>query len=280
MSNPNITYSMLIDDSGNAEYMNRVMIGTAVTGLVRVEWVMGRYNQAIPPNWSVVTWQSWLASYNPLHYQVADAQNLIVQRCITANFQWLILVEHDNVLPPDAFIRFNEWIQKAEYPVVSGLYYTRAQPSEPLVFRGRGNSTFRDFEMGDLVWADGVPTGVLLIHVDVLRKMYEESPEYLAQGMVVRRVFVAPSTSMMDDHGDYHIAAGTSDIAWCDRVMKGDYLRKAGWNKFMDEHADLPFLVDTNIFSTHIEQDGRQYPPNHQELKAQLAVRRQNEFNK
>lgn len=272
---PQIHYSTLLD-SGNREYMNRVMIGTAVTGLVRIEWVMGRYNQAIPPNWSVVTWQAWLASYYPLHFQVADAQNLIVKQCLENNFQWLLLVEHDNVLPPDAFIRFNEWMQRADTPIVSGLYYTRAQPSEPLVFRGRGNSTFRDFAMGDLVWCDGVPTGTLLIHTGILRKMWEESPEYLAQGIVTRRVFVAPSTSLMDENGDYHIAAGTSDINWCDRIIKGDYLRKAGWNKHADEHAEYPFLVDTNIFSTHIDQNGMQYPPFHQELRQQLG-RRQHE---
>ena len=274
MPNPEIKYSMLIDDSGNNAYMNRVMIGTPVTGLVRIEWVMGRYNQAIPPNWSVVTWQSWITSYNPLRYQVADAQNLIVQRCVQSDFQWLLLIEHDNVLPPDAFIRFNEWIQRADTPVVSGLYYTRAQPSEPLVFRGRGNSTFRDFKMGDLVWADAVPTGTLLIHAGILKEMYNESPEYLAQGVVARRVFVAPSTAMMDQRGDYHLAAGTSDISWCDRVMNGDYMRKAGWYDFMDEHGELPFLVDTNIFCTHIEQDGMQYPPDHQELRMQLTARR------
>jgi hypothetical protein len=222
----------------------------------------------------VTTWQSWLASYNPLHYQVADAQNLIVRQCIQSNFQWLLLIEHDNVLPPDAFIRFNEYIQKADTPIVSGLYYTRAQPSEPLVFRGRGNSTYRDFRMGDLVWCDGVPTGTLLIHAGVLRAMWDESPEYLAQGNLTRRVFVSPSTSIMDEKGDYHISAGTSDLNWCDRIIKGDYLRKAGWNDFVDEHEDMPFLVDTNIFTTHIEQDGMQYPPNHQELRMQLAARR------
>jgi len=275
-TNPLLKYSMLIDESGTREYMNRVMVGTAVTGLVRIEWVMGRYNQAVPPNWSMVAWQAWLASYNPLGWQVADAQNLIVQQCLKSDYQWLLLIEHDNVLLADAFIRYNEWIKFGKYPMISGLYYTRAQPSEPLVFIGRGNSTYRDFKMGDLVWCDAVPTGTLLIHAGILKEIYNDSPEYVinyaGSGIVARRVFEAPASAQMDDHGDYHVAAGTSDINFCDRIIKGNYLRRAGWNKFMDDHADLPFLVDTNLFSTHIEADGRQYPPNHMELKQQLYL--------
>ncbi len=34
------------------KWRNRFLIGTATTGLVRMEWVQARYSQLIPTNWS------------------------------------------------------------------------------------------------------------------------------------------------------------------------------------------------------------------------------------
>ena len=33
-------------------WMNRILIGTPTTGIVRIEWVMARFGQVIPTNWS------------------------------------------------------------------------------------------------------------------------------------------------------------------------------------------------------------------------------------
>ena len=140
----------IINDSGDPGYVNRLLVGTACTGLVRVEWMMARYGQIIPANWSMVQMLQFMSSYMPLRYQVADAQNLIVAEAIKNDYEWLFLLEHDTIIPSDAFIRLNEYMRKATIPVVSGLYFTRSIPSEPLVYRGRGNSYYGDWKMGDL----------------------------------------------------------------------------------------------------------------------------------
>ena len=109
-------------------------IGTASTGLVRMEWVAARYGQIIPVNWSMVTVNQFINSFIPLRYQVADAQNLIVREAVLREFEWLFLLEHDTILPPDGFLQLNEYIRRADTPVVSGLYFTRSYPAEPLIF--------------------------------------------------------------------------------------------------------------------------------------------------
>lgn len=251
----------ILNDSGDPGYVNRILIGTPTTGNVRIEWVSARYGQIIPCNWSMVQYMHFMSSYIPLRYQVADAQNLIVKEAVEKDFEWLGLVEHDNVIPPDTFIRWNEYMRRGDTPVVSGLYFTRGYPSEPLVYRGRGNSYYGDWKMGDLVWCDGVPTGCLLIHCALLRAMWAESEEYEIAGQKTRRVFDTPRRAWFDETtGQFNTTAGTSDLEWCTRVMKGDYLRKAGWGAFADEHPEYPFLVDTNIFSFHITSDGVKYP--------------------
>lgn len=255
-------YRSIVMDSGNPGYVNRLLVATPTTGLVRIEWVAARYGQIIPVNWSMVQMDQYLNSFYPLRYQVADAQNLIVRRVIELDFEWLLLIEHDTVLPSDAFIRFNQYIRDEKTPIVSGLYYTRSRPSEPLVFRGRGTSVFTDWEMGDLVWADGVPTGCLLVHAGILRAMWEESEEYIVGDQKTRRVFDTPRALWMDPENEkfafVNATSGTSDLDWCTRVMEGGFFKKAGWDEYEDKQ--YPFLVDTQIFCKHINMDGEIFP--------------------
>lgn len=255
---------VILRDSGSQGYVNRVLIGTATTGLLRIEWVMARYGQIIPPNWSFVQMNQYLNAYVPLRYQVADAQNLIVREAIVRDFEWLMFIEHDVCMPPDAFKMFDDYMREGQVPVVSGLYYTRHRPSVPILYRGRGNSFFGDWEFGDLVWCDGVPTGLLLIHCAILRAMWEESDEYIIQHPdgrrdVTRRVFDTPRHSWFDpEAADFNISTGTSDLEWCTRVMKEGFFKKAGWDEYQE--MQYPFLCDTRIFARHVDPDGTLYP--------------------
>jgi hypothetical protein len=225
-----------------------------------MEWVSARYGQIIPTNWSLVMMNQFMHGYVPIRYGVADAQNLIVKAAVEGDFEWLLLIEDDTMPPPDAFVRFNDYMREGEVPVVSGLYFTKSEPSEPLVYRGRGVSYYGDWHLGDKVWCDGVPTGCLLIHMAILREMWQDSEEYLVHGRVpTRRVFEAPANTWWDpEEGEYYSATGTSDLQWCTRVMKNGYFKKAGWDTYQD--MEYPFLVDTNIFCRHIDIDGIQYP--------------------
>lgn len=260
-------YRTIVQDSGG-RYVNRIMIGTAATGLVRVEWVGSRYGQIIPTNWSHVEMRQFLDTFYPLRYQVADAQNLIVKEAIEREFEWLLLLEHDVVMPPDAFIRLNEYMTNEVAPFVSGLYFTRSVPSEPLIYRGRGTGSYRNWKLGDLVYCDGVPTGILLMDMRVVRLMWQDSPEYTIQypggkPATARRLFDTPRDLWRDpESAEVYTLTGTSDLDWCTKLIKGGYMRKAGWGTYLDKLEDqrYPLLVDTNIFCTHINPDGQQFP--------------------
>jgi len=268
-SNPDIEYRHIIDDSGNSSYMNRILIGTATTGLVRIEWVDARYGATTPVNWSQVLMTHQIPTYMPLRYQVADAQNVIVREALypsghqDGSFEWLLLLEHDVLIQPDCFLILNEYLQEKHVPIISGLYYTRGHPTVPLVFRGRGNGVYDDWQLGDKVYCDGVPTGLLMIHTSILQLMWDDSPEYQLPSGITRRVFETPREIWRNPQtGQLGMRSGTSDLEWCTRVMKGDYIRKAGWNKYMDELEDerYPFLCDTRLFAKHINPNGEQFP--------------------
>lgn len=252
-------YRTIIQDSGDPGYVNRLLLGTPSTGTVRIEWVQARYGQIIPTNWSFVQMLQFMDSYIPLRYQVADAQNLIVREAIERDFEWLILVEHDVILPPDTLLRFNEYMREEKVPVVSGLYYTRSRPSEPLIYRGKGTSFYTDWKLGDKVWCDGVPTGCLLIHCGILREMWKDAEVYQLGPIQTRRVFETPARAWFDpETGFVNTVTGTSDIDWCHKVMDGGYFAKAGWTEYADK--EFPFLCDTGLFCRHINPNGEQFP--------------------
>lgn len=258
---PAIEYKRIMADSGDNGYTNRLLVATPTLGKVRIEWVTARYGQIVPTNWSMVQMLQYMNQYVATRYQIADAQNMIVKEAIEKGFEWLLLIEDDTCPPPDAFVRFNQHMRDNTAPVVSGLYYTKSEPSEPLLYRGRGNSFYDDWDLGDKVWVDGVPTGMLLIRVEILKKMWEDSPEYFtSQGhQRTRRVFQFPENVWFDEKTDtFNTLVGTSDLDWCTRVVEGEYFKKAGYPEI--QKKKYPFLVDTNIFCKHITPEGRVYP--------------------
>lgn len=247
-------------DKNDGAWMNRILIGTPVTGLVRYEWVLGRYGQIIPTNWSFAQAAQPVYNYAPMRYMVPDAQNLIVKTCIEQDFEFCLFHEHDNVLPQDCFVRLNAYMRSCDVPIVSALYFTRSEPPEPLIYRGRGNSFYDQWKVGDKVWCDGVPTGTLLVHNSILKALWERSPEYMVNGQKTRKVFDCPE-NIYDDPSKitpYQVEAGTSDLTFCSRIIKEKIFDAAGWPEY--QKMRYPFLVDTNIFVPHIEQDGRQFP--------------------
>lgn len=251
----------LANNKNDPGFINRILVGTATTGNIRMEWALARYGQIIPTNWSQIQMVQYMATYAPVNYLIDDAQNLIVREVINKKFEWLFLHEHDVILPVDAFVRLNAHIRSEKNPVVSGLYYTKSIPAEPMIYRGRGNSYYTGWKYGDYVYADGVPTGCLLIHRSILEVMWNEAEEYIIPGSTekVRKVFETPRDMWFDhERGQWNSTTGTSDLDWCTKIMKNDIFKKAGWPKH--QKLKYPFLVDTNIYCKQIDDNGVTYP--------------------
>lgn len=250
--------SMLVEATEPLNH--RVLVGVPMTGLIRAEWALARWGQIIPTNWSQSECIHMLNQLTPLRYNVADARNIIVHHAVTQGFEWVLFIDHDVILPPDTLVRMNQYMRDGKHPVVAGLYFAKCHPPEPLVYRGRGNSYYGDWTLGDTVWVDGVPMGCTLINGKLLASMWHEAPEYVAGGnQRVRQVFDTPQISWVDPemHG-VRTFQGTEDLAWCNRVIKGEFLKKAGFPAIARRR--YPFLIDTGIFCWHITEHGVKYP--------------------
>ena len=239
--------------------MKRIILGIPMTGLLRSEWVLARYGQIIPCNWGMVEMFQFIDQWSPLQHTVADARNIIACAAVEQNYEWLFFVDHDVVLPPSTILYINEQMSKNDVPVYAGLYFTQSIPSEPLIYRGRGNSHYRDWNLGDKVWVDGIPMGCTLINVRLLKAMYDESEEYIVGQTKTRRIFDTPRRTYYDpEKKGWFNSTGTEDLEWCTRVMDGDFFTKSGWPKYAK--MAYPFLMDTAIFCKHIDWNGTQYP--------------------
>ena len=98
--------------------------------------------------------------------------------------------------------------------------------------------------------------------MSIIRAMWEESEPYMIGNVEARRVFETPSKAWFDpESAQFNTTAGTSDLAWCKRVMDEGFFEKAGWPEY--QGREFPFLVDTNIHCMHINNtlSGEQYPP-------------------
>jgi hypothetical protein len=42
-------------------------------------------------------------------------------------------------------------MHQGDIPMLSGLYFTKSLPAEPLIYRGRGNSYYKKWKFGDKV---------------------------------------------------------------------------------------------------------------------------------
>ena len=245
----------MIVSSGRA-IQTKVCVSIPLTGLVRAEWMLARYGQVIPCNWSNAELITWIDTFSPLSFAVDDARNIVVDRVVKEGFEWLVFIDHDVILPPDTFLKFNEYIGVGDIPVVSGWYNAKGNPPEPLLFRGRGNGWYRDWKPGQKVWVDGIPMGCALIHGKLLKAMWNESEEYMVGQTKVRRVFHTPRKTKIDEKtGAVGIYGGTEDLWWCDRVINEKWLKRLKYTKVMNK--EFPFLVDTSLKCGHINNDGK-----------------------
>jgi len=248
----------------------QILIGTPTLGMVHVHWYNAMQGMVVPPNWASVR-------STPTGYDVATAQNILVDALLREKFRALLLIEDDTCPPPQALIEFDRWFWKMERklapPVVSGLYHIKGSAEvrhgktggiellgpEPLAYRDGGTRAYRDWTPGDVIWVQGVPTGALLIHRSLLEAWAREPdiemmtvPGY-PHGPV-RRIFANPSKVWVDPtSGATCSSGGTSDLWWSAETIRRWLIAKAGWPMKFARKKN-PFIIDTALRFGHVDR--------------------------
>lgn len=256
-----------IKQNPNKRWKKRLLISTPTLGNIRFEWHHARGGQVIPVNWESTGFDVCYSSkqeiipFDPVGYSIDDAYNLMAKRALEIGVEWVIIIEDDVIIPFNTFVKFAEYMDKGEIPIVSGLYYLKGNPTQPLIFRGRGNGSYSDFKIGKKVWVDGLPMGCLLLHASIIKWFWENSPEYrICDGTKARKVWETPRKVMIDPQSfNLYTQMGTQDLYFFDRIIDEKVLQKTGWPK--TGKRKYPFLCDTSIACGHIDRNtGKVYP--------------------
>lgn len=262
----------------------QVMMGIPSLGTVRMEWALAYMNMIMPMNWSASTVIHPVRILSPLQYHVAEAQNVIVKTLLDSPWDYLLLIEDDVIVPPSLMIRMGKWLEHGKYPMVSGLYHLKANPPEPMTFRGRGNGSFEGWRKGagaiekradlpkavkphEVCFCDGVPTGCLLISRKLLEVAWEASnpivlryqrTDGLIEEVPTREVFkTTREAGENPETGGYYRRVGTSDLEFCDKAMKNGWFKEAGFKEAAK--MKYPFPVDLKLVCGHIDRNGVVY---------------------
>lgn len=116
--------------------------------------------------------------------QIARQRQDAAEKFLEIGAEWLLFVDSDIVLTPEAVKLIWDSADKDKRPVVSGVYFITMNPNEPLmapspcIFRGDGykNTPVHPLPFNELIKIDFAGLGICLIHRSVFEKLQEKYP--------------------------------------------------------------------------------------------------------
>lgn len=157
--------------------------------------------------------------------RIDHARNKICKQALDTNAKYIFFTDDDTVPPAFALrqLIFRMEHQK-ELGVVGGIYFTKSNPSAPLVFRGNGAGSYWDWKVGEYFEVSGIGMGCTLIRTEILKEIPE--PWFKT----------VDTDSFLD--GENKAEQWTEDLWFCKQVLE-----KTNWKIYADasiicEHHD------------------------------------------
>ena len=183
-------------------------------GLIHINFMLQQMNWLPPLNVTV----AYMFKTGMLS---GAARNMMTLETLKSNtVEYIFYVDDDMIIPPmGLYTLYNLMEQNPEWGAVSGVYATRQEPPEPLIYTGHGEGASWDFEMGPGASPTkiiGAGAGCLLARTSAIRSWMEANP-----GTPIW----ADATETRED---------TSRITWGHDVRFVRNLTEAGWPCYVD----------------------------------------------
>jgi len=110
----------------------------------------------------------------------AQARQIMTMEAIRMGAKYIFYVDDDTLIPPKGLYTMHNFMeQNPRIGAVSGVYTTREDPPEPLIYRAHGEGCAWDFEMGEGATPEpifGAGAGCLLARVEAIKEWMDEHP--------------------------------------------------------------------------------------------------------
>lgn len=101
-----------------------------------------------------------------------DAMNSMTEDAISKGCEFIWYVDDDTQPPPDTIIKLLSALeQNQDAMACGGIYTTKRNPPEPLVYKERGAGAYWNWKMGDVFPCWAVGNGCLMVRAEVFRHM-------------------------------------------------------------------------------------------------------------
>lgn len=142
------------------------VIAIASSGrLISPDMIVSMGLQAAPTHFSL----GWVSVRG---LPVEKAREHLVEEALRVKAKYIWFIDDDTIPPPNALRRLVYVLEN--YPdikAVGGVYVTKSEPTQPVVFRGSGLGSFWHWKYGDIFEVTSMGAGCLLINTDVFQHL-------------------------------------------------------------------------------------------------------------
>jgi len=117
---------------------------------------------------------------------IYDARNSLAKHGVDGEFDRILWLDSDMEFSPDLFERLSNDMDENDLDIVGGLYFTRREPSIPVVYQKVGYYhsdddevtpvalNYYEYPQDQLFPCEGIGFGAVLVKVDLIKKVQEK----------------------------------------------------------------------------------------------------------
>ena len=219
------------EDDTKERHEFQVNEGFRPEALVPIQFMIAQMNWLSPLNVTMAY------SFKTRMRSAAARQVLTMESLRIPSVEYIFYVDDDTLIPPLGLYQlYNQMERHPEWGALSGVYTTRQDPPEPLIYTEHGKGAAWDFEMGPGAGPTkimGAGAGCLLARVEAIKSWMEANPD----------------EPIWCDSSEFPASNG-GKVTWGHDVRFIRNLTEAGWDCY----------VDGSLLCTHLDiKSGKQF---------------------
>jgi hypothetical protein len=142
---------------------------------VPVDWHLAVRSLKIPTNCRVteICTRARIGEDGRWKWSLEEAQTHLVEQAIEMGTKYILFIEDDTAPPPETIMELGRVLDGSDESVMAcgGIYTTRSNPPEPLVYIRPGEGCFWDWKIGDVFECCYMGFGCQMLKMEIFKLM-------------------------------------------------------------------------------------------------------------